>query len=64
MNAREFKEIYGPGRCEEVALEAGTNYEYFRQLASGHRRCSPELAEELERASGGEMKFRDLLLKE
>lgn len=61
MNAKLFKEIYGVERCKQVADTAGTNYEYFRQIASNHRRPSPELALKLVEASNGELDFASLL---
>lgn len=63
MDAKTFKERFGKAKCEEVALAAGTNYAYFHQIATGHRRPSVELAQRLVDASRGKLTLIDLLLQ-
>lgn len=41
------------GERERVALLAETTVGHLRQLAGGHRKASPELAERLQDASAG-----------
>lgn len=55
MNAREFLKEFGPEETNRVAKTAGSNIEYFRQLACGARRPSFELAERLVTASEGKL---------
>jgi hypothetical protein len=64
MDCKEFIESYGREAAERVALDAGTNYIYFRQLAYGHSRPSPDLAERLVNASGGRLDFETLMRAE
>lgn len=45
---------------ETVAKAAGTSVGHLRQLAGGHRKASPELAERLQEASGGELTIAGL----
>ena len=51
MNAHDFLDKHGKETAERVAKEAGSNYAYFSQIAHGHRRPSPELAQRLVAAS-------------
>lgn len=55
MNARQFLREFGPEVTSMVAKAAGSNIEYFRQLACGARRPSFELAEKLVAASNGRL---------
>lgn len=61
MDAKEFLEAVGKNEAEEVAKRAGTNYAYYAQIAYGHRRPSPELAERLVTESGNRLDFAALL---
>lgn len=61
MDAKQFLESVGKSEASAVAERAGTNYAYFSQIAYGHRRPSPELAESLVKESGGRMDFAALL---
>ncbi|GAB5451803.1 MAG: hypothetical protein Hals2KO_21310 [Halioglobus sp.] len=61
MDAQTFKQEYGIEESEAVAVAAGTNYAYFHQIATGHRRPSIELAEALVAASGGRLDLVALL---
>jgi transcriptional regulator with XRE-family HTH domain len=47
MEASAFLEKHGRQTAERVAKLAGTNFAYFSQIASGHRRPSPDLARRL-----------------
>ena len=47
MNAREFIDKVGAEEAERVAKAAGTNLDYLRQIANGHRNASVKLAEKL-----------------
>lgn len=51
MNALSFLEKHGKEIATAVAAKAGTNWAYFSQLASGHRRPSVDLAKKLVAAS-------------
>lgn len=64
MDAKTFLEVFGKAKAESVAKAAGTNYAYFSQIAHGHRRPSPRLAQKLVNASKGKLDFRALLLDE
>ena len=61
MNAKQYLNLYGWKRCEEVAKAAGTNRAYFSHIAHGHRRPGVDLAIRLVEASNGEMGLSDLL---
>ena len=61
MTALQFLKKYGKDEAERVAIEAGTNFVYFYQIARGFRRPSVNLAERLEVASKKKMKFEELL---
>ncbi len=47
MDAGSFLEKHGKDSCRRVAEQAGTNWEYFYQLARGFRRPSVDLARKL-----------------
>lgn len=51
MDAFQFLQKHGKPTCEKVAKEAGTNWAYFSQIAYGHRRPSPDMADRLVEAS-------------
>ena len=53
MDASAFLDKHGRDIAERVAKLAGTNYAYFSQIASGHRRPSPDLARKLVASSAG-----------
>jgi hypothetical protein len=57
MDAKSFYLKHGREVSAEVAEEAGTNIEYFSQIAYGHRRASVDLAHKLVAAS--EKKIRN-----
>jgi hypothetical protein len=61
MDAQTFKDKFGIAECEAVAAAAKTNYAYFHQIATGHRRPSVELAQALVEASGGRLDLVALL---
>lgn len=61
MNAKEFIAQFGEDEAKRVAAAAGTNWDYLRQIASGSRRPSPELAARLVTASGDRLDFACLL---
>ena len=63
MDALNFMKKFGIAEAERVSREAGTTFGYFKQIAYGHRRPSPELAEKFEKASDSQMDFRTLLSK-
>lgn len=63
MDARTFLDTHGEERCKRVAAAAGTKIGYFKQIAYGHRRPSPELAQKLVKSSGGELDFMSLLIR-
>lgn len=60
MTLREFIEKHGVAAARDVAAEAGTNYAYFSQIAYGHRRASPHMAQRIEKATGGEVTLCEL----
>jgi hypothetical protein len=62
MDAHEFLKVHGSPEAESVAIRAGTNLNYFRQLACGARRPSVDLALRLVEASGHRLDFNKLLL--
>lgn len=59
MNAKQFIDKFGREEASAVADRAGTNIQYFVQIAYGHRRPSFDLAEKLVEASNQRL---DLLL--
>lgn len=52
MNAEDFFKTNTKERNAEVAKEAGTNYENFKQIALYNGACSGKLALKLAKASG------------
>jgi hypothetical protein len=62
MDAHEFLKRHGSPEAEAVAIRAGTNLNYFRQLACGARRPSVDLALKLVEASDHRLDFNKLLL--
>jgi hypothetical protein len=63
MNAKDFLDEFGREEATRVAIAAGTNYVYFTQIASGHRRPSVDLALRLITASDDRLSFEALLLQ-
>ena len=61
MDAKAFLAQYGIAEATRVSVAAGTNYQYFSQIAHGHRRPSVELAEKLVKASGDRLSFEALM---
>ena len=61
MNAKQYREKFGKLGCQALAEAAGTNYDYFYQIAIGHRRPSVELAQRLVEASDGQLELIALL---
>ena len=61
MDAKTFHDTYGRERCEQVAKAAKSKLGYFLQIAYGHRRPSPDLAQRLVKASGNKLDFVALL---
>lgn len=61
MDAHSFLHKFGLDETEKVVKAAGTNMNYFRQIACGARRPSVELADKLVAASEGRMEFEALL---
>lgn len=57
---REWLAKTPPDRREEVAKKAGTTVGYLWQLAGGHRKAAPEIAERLQEASEGEITIAGL----
>ena len=57
---REWLANASPERRDEVARNAGTSPGYLWQLAGGHRKPTPEIAERLQEASGGEITIAGL----
>ena len=61
MDAKQYWKRHGSEKSREVATAAGTSWGYFEHIMHGRRRPSPELAERLVEASGGQMDFVSLL---
>ncbi|WP_314408877.1 hypothetical protein [Pseudomonas kuykendallii] len=57
---REWLANASPERRDEVARKAGTSAGYLWQLAGGHRKPTPEIAERLQESSGGEITIAGL----
>lgn len=57
---REWLAKTSPERRDEVAKKAGTSAGYLWQLAGGHRKPTPEIAERLQEASDGEITIAGL----
>lgn len=51
MNALQFLQKHSRAHIEQVCAKANTNLAYFRHIAYGHRRPSPEMCRRLEAAS-------------
>lgn len=62
MNAKDYIAKYGWAKAEAIAIAAGTNRAYFSQIANGHRNASPLLAQELVKASRGQLDFLSLVM--
>ena len=60
MNALEYLKINGQVEAEKLAIKAGTNLAYFRHIAYGQRKPSPDLARAIEKASKGEVTKEEL----
>lgn len=58
MKLREF--LKNKSRAD-FAAKVGTTKGYIDQLCAGNRRPRPELADKIERASGGMVTFNELL---
>ena len=61
MDAKTYIQEQGRESAKEVAEAAGTTFEYFNQIAYGHRRPSVKLAQKLVSASSGKLEFVALL---
>lgn len=61
MDAKNYLLKNGRDKAKQVAESAGTTIDYFNQLASGNRRPSVKLANQLVKCSDGEMDFVSLL---
>ncbi len=51
MNALQFLQNHSRAEIERVCVKADTNFAYFRHLAYGNRRPSPQMCQRLEAAS-------------
>lgn len=60
MEPMEYALRYGSKQCKKVSEKAGIGYEYFKQIAHGRRRASPDAAARLAKASGNRITVRDL----
>lgn len=61
MNPYKFFKTKEKEEVARVAKGAGTTFEYFQQIAHGHRRPSYGLAKRLVGASNGELDLTGLL---
>ena len=61
MDAGTYIKNVGEIAAETACKQAGTKLVYLKQIASGHRRPSPELAKKLVKASGNQLDFEALL---
>ncbi len=61
MNAMDFISEVGIPEAGAVAERAGTTYNYFYQIACGHRNASVMLAQRLVRASGFKLDLLPLM---
>ena len=59
---KEYINKFGVEKATEVAIQAGTTYQYLNQVALGFRNASPKLAKRLIEASGGRIDFEALVL--
>jgi len=64
MTPRRFIESAGIEEAKRVSVAAGSSYPYFSQIAYGHRRASPGLAERLAAESAGRMTELEILYPE
>jgi len=60
MDARKFLDEFGKDEAGRVAKAAGSQYVYFTQIASKHRKPSPQLARRLVEASDGRLTLSEL----
>ncbi len=61
MDIKEFISKFGRDELAAVAKEAGTTLGYLsEQVANGHRKTSPTLAQKLSTASRGRLGLSDL----
>lgn len=61
MTPRQFYYSLPRERLEEVALDAGTSFGNFKQIAIANGSCSPDLAARLAAASQGRMTEMEIL---
>lgn len=61
MDAKTYIQEQGRESAKKVAEDAGTTFEYFNQIAYGHRRPSIKLAQKLVASSNGKLEFVALL---
>lgn len=61
MDAKKYLDLYGKDKATEVAIKAGTTWQYFYQIARGDRRPSVEMAQKLVEASGSELGLMAML---
>lgn len=61
MDAKQFIETFGKDEARRVATAAGTNLEYFTQIANGNRNASIMLAERLVTASEDRLDLMQLI---
>ena len=61
MNSKEFILKFGAEKAEKLAVEAGTNLAYFRQVANGHRRFGSSLLARIVEKSRNKITFEDEL---
>ncbi len=60
MDAKKFYEEFGKEEATQVAIAAGTNLDYFKQIMYGNRLPSHKLTVKLEESSGGRMTRKHL----
>lgn len=53
MTLTDYKQKYGVSALRELAKKIGTSYPYLYQMETGRRTVTPEMACDLEVASGG-----------
>lgn len=61
MDAMQFIKTYGIPEATRVAQEAGTTYNYFYQIAAGHRNAGWGLAQKIVVASKNQIDLFSLL---
>ncbi len=59
----KFKDFTGE-QIEILSKKVGRNSEHLRKIALGNRPCPPNLAEAIEKATGGLIKKEDLVWPE